>query len=159
MRVFKKIAWGLLIVLVLIQFLPRSINKSDKITPTDIVNNYRVPDQVQLVLNRACYDCHSNNTRYPWYAHVQPFRLLLDRHIIDGKEELNFSMYGSYSKKRQFNKLKSIGESLEEGTMPLKSYRIMHADARLTEAEKAEVLKWVEDTRNLIKEGKNKTSL
>lgn len=154
MRVFKKAGVGLLIVLVLLQFIPGSINKSDKITPTDIVSNYRVPDQVQSVLKRSCYDCHSNNTFYPWYAHVQPFRLLLDQHVMDGKEELNFSEYGSYSKKRQSNKLRSIGESLEKGTMPLKSYRIMHADARLTEAEKAVVLKWVEDTRSLIKEGK-----
>lgn len=154
MRVFKKIVWGLLILLVLIQFIPGSINKSDKIGSTDIVNNFNVPDQVHSVLKRACYDCHSNNTHYPWYAHVQPFRLLLDRHVKDGKEELNFNEYGSYSKKRQFNKLKSIGESLEEGSMPLKSYRIMHADARLTEAEKAVLLKWIEETRNLIKDGK-----
>ncbi|MDF2188664.1 heme-binding domain-containing protein [Paraflavitalea sp. CAU 1676] len=154
MRALKKIAWGLLIVLVLLQFIPRSVNKSEKTTPADIANNYQVPVQVQLLLKKACYDCHSNNTRYPWYADLQPFRLLLDQHVRDGKEELNFSEYGSYSKKRQFNKLRSIGESLEKGTMPLKSYRIMHADARLTEAEKAVVLKWVEDTRRLIKEGK-----
>ncbi len=154
MHVLKKIAWYLLILLVLLQFIPRSVNKNEKKIPADIINNYQVPGQVQSVLQKACYDCHSNNTSYPWYAYVQPFRLLLDQHVKDGKEELNFSEYGSYSKKRQFNKLRSIGESLEKGTMPLKSYRIMHADARLTEAEKAIVLKWIEDTRSLIKEGK-----
>lgn len=155
MRVLKKITWGLLILFVLIQFIPRSINKNEKVSPADIVNNYRVPDTVQAILNSACYDCHSNNTRYPWYAHVQPIRLLLDRHVIDGKEELNFSVYGSYSKKRQFNKLRSIGESLKKGTMPIQSYRIMHANARLNEAEKAIVFKWIEDTRILIQDGKN----
>lgn len=154
MRALKKIAWGLLIILVLLQFIPRSVNKSEKTTPADIANNYQVPVQVQSLLKNSCYDCHSNNTRYPWYAYLQPFRLLLDQHVRDGKAELNFSEYGSYSKKRQFNKLRSIGESLEKGTMPLKSYGIMHADARITEAEKAVVLKWVEDTRSLIKEGK-----
>jgi len=154
MRALKKIAWGLLIILVLLQFIPRSVNKSEKTTPADIANNYQVPVQVQSLLKNSCYDCHSNNTRYPWYAYLQPFRLLLDQHVRDGKAELNFSEYGSYSKKRQFNKLRSIGESLEKGIMPLKSYGIMHADARITEAEKAVVLKWVEDTRSLIKEGK-----
>lgn len=154
MRAVKKIALGLLIVLVLLQFIPRSVNKSEGITTADITNNYQVPTNVQSVLKKACYDCHSNNTRYPWYAHAQPFRLLLDRHVKDGREELNFSEYGSYSKKRQFNKLRSISESLEEGTMPLRSYRIMHAEARLSEAEKAAVIKWVEVTRNLIKEEK-----
>lgn len=154
MRVFKKIVWGLLIVLVLVQFIPGSANKSEQILPTDIIANYQVPGEVQSILKKACYDCHSNNTRYPWYAHVQPFRLLLDRHVKKGKEELNFSEYGAYSRKRQFNKLKSIGESIEKETMPLKSYRVIHADSKLTETEKAVVLKWVADTRNLIKGGK-----
>ena len=154
MHVFKKIALGLLIVFIFIQLIPRSVNKSGQTLPTDIINNYQVPSEVQSILKKACYDCHSNNTDYPWYAHVQPFRLQLDRHIRAGKEELNFNEYCSYSKKKQFNKLRSIRESLEEGTMPLKSYRLMHADAKLTETEKAAILKWVEDTRNLIKVGK-----
>ena len=154
MHVFKKIALGLLIVFIFIQLIPRSVNKSGQTLPTDIINNYQVPSEVQSILKKACYDCHSNNTDYPWYAHVQTFRLQLDRHIRAGKEELNFNEYCSYSKKKQFNKLRSIRESLEEGTMPLKSYRLMHADAKLTETEKAAILKWVEDTRNLIKGGK-----
>ncbi len=151
MRIIKKTAWGLLIVLVLLQFIPRSVNKTEQVSQMDIMSKYQVPTEVQSVLKKACYDCHSNNTRYPWYAYVQPFRLLLDRHVRDGKEELNFSEYGAYSKKRQFNKLRSIGEALEEGTMPLKSYCLMHAGARLTDAEKADVLKWINDTHHLMK--------
>ena len=151
MRVLKKIALGLLIILVLIQFIPGRINRNGQTLTTDIVNNYQIPPEVHSVLKKACYDCHSNNTHYPWYARVQPFRLLLDRHVRLGKEELNFSEYGAYSKKKQYNKLRSIAESLEEGTMPLKSYQLMHADAKLNETEKAAILKWVEDTRNLIK--------
>lgn len=149
MRILKKIAWTLLIVLVLMQFIPRNVNKTKQTLSTDIVNNYPVPVQVESILKRACYDCHSNNTRYPWYAHVQPFRLFLDRHVKHGKEELNFSEYGTYSRKKQFNKFRSIAESLEKGTMPLKSYRLIHADARLTETEKNLMLKWVEEMRSL----------
>lgn len=147
MRIIKKIAWGLLIVLVTLQFIPGSVNQTEQVSPMDIMNQYQVPAEVASVLKKGCYDCHSNNTRYPWYAHVQPFRLLLDRHVKDGKEELNFSEYGTYSKKRQFNKLRSIGEAMEEGTMPLRSYRLLHAGARLTSEEKAVVLKWINDTR------------
>lgn len=152
MRVLKKIAWGLLIMLVLLQFIPRSVNKSGQTLPSDIANTYQISGEVQSILKKACYDCHSNNTRYPWYAQVQPFRLLLDRHIQQGKEQLNFGDFGSYSKKKQFNKFRSIGESIKEGTMPLNSYSMMHVDARLTEAEKNTLLKWVEDMRSLNKE-------
>lgn len=151
MRILKKIALIALIVLVLMQFIPRNVNKTKQILTTDITNNYPVPVEVESILKAACYDCHSNNTRYPWYAHVQPFRLFLDRHIKHGKEELNFSEYGSYSGKKQFNKFRSIAESLEKGTMPLKSYRLMHEDARLTETERNLMLKWVEEMRSLDK--------
>lgn len=151
MRVLKKVALGLLILFVLLQLIPRSVNNNEIILPTDITNNYQIPGEVQSVLKRACYDCHSNNTGYPWYAHVQPFRLILDRHIKTGKEELNFSEFGNYSEKKQYNKLNSIGESLKKETMPLKSYQLMHSNARLTKPEKAAVLKWINDTRNLIK--------
>lgn len=150
MRIIKKVAGGLLIAFILLQLVPRSVNKTVGISPMDIMNQYQVPPGVQSVLKKACYDCHSNNTHYPWYAHVQPARLFLDNHVNKGKEELNFNEYGAYSKKRQFNKLRSIGETLEEGTMPLKSYRLVHADARLSAEEKAMVLKWVNDTRHLM---------
>lgn len=150
MRIIKKIAGGLLIAFVLLQLVPRSVNKTEGASPMDIMNQYQVPSGVQSVLKKACYDCHSNNTHYPWYAHIQPARLFLDNHVNKGKEELNFNEYGAYSKKRQFNKLRSIGQTLEEGTMPLRSYRLVHADARLGAEEKAMVLKWINDTRHLM---------
>lgn len=156
MRVLKKIALGLLILFVLLQFIPRGVNKSEEILASDITLNYQVPVEVQSVFKKACYDCHSNNTNYPWYAQVQPFRVILDRHIKNGKEELNFSEFDTYSEKRQYNKLNSIGESIKDETMPLKSYTVMHAEARLTKAEKEIVVKWITDTRNLIKAEKNK---
>ena len=156
MAVFKKIALGLLILFVLLQFIPRSVNKSEEVLANDLTRNYQVPVEVQSVLKKACYDCHSSNTDYPWYARVQPFRFMLDRHIKTGKEELNFSEFGAYSEKRQYNKFNSIAESIKKETMPLKSYQMMHAEAKLTLAEKNAVLKWVEDTRNEIKKRKEK---
>ena len=150
MRVSKKIACGLLIVLLLLQFIPASVNRTEQASSMDLTTQYPVPSRVQSVLKKACYDCHSNSTNYPWYARIQPFRSWIDRHVSEGKKELNFSEYGSYSKKRQFNKLRSIGKTLEEGTMPLRSYRLLHKEARLTGAEKADVLKWINDTHHLM---------
>ena len=120
--------------------------------PTDISRSVNVPGNVLAVFKTACYDCHSNNTRYPWYVNIQPVGWVLAHHVKEGKEELNFSEFGTYSKKKQYNKLRSIGESIKEGTMPLNSYRVMHAGARLTETEKNALLKWVEDMRSLSKE-------
>lgn len=156
MRIVKKIVLVVLILFALLQFIPRNVNKSNEVLATDITRNYAVPSQVLTILKKACYDCHSNNTSYPWYAKVQPFRLMLDRHVKNGKKELNFSEYGGYTAKRQYNKFMSIGESIEDGSMPLKSYRWMHSGARLTQEEKAKMLKWVEDTRDSIRNRKDK---
>ncbi len=119
--------------------------------PNDITTRYQIPDNVQAVLKSACYDCHSNNTRYPWYSLIQPFRLFLDKHIKDGKEELNFNEFAVYSEKKQYNKLKAIGESLEEGTMLLKSYLLVHSEAKLTKSQKDSIISWVNVTREFIK--------
>ena len=151
MRLIKKILFALLVVFTLIQFIPRKINKSRQILSTDFTIIYSVPNNIQPLFKQACYDCHSNNTNYPWYSNIQPFRLWLDKHIREGKEELNFNEYGSYSLKRQQNKLKSIVESLKKGTMPLKSYKLMHNEARLSDAQKVILINWMNNLRDSIK--------
>lgn len=100
----KWIIYSLLIVLVGIQFIPTSINQQD-ITPyTDIRNVYTIPDNVLTVLEVSCYDCHSNNTNYPFYSRIQPMAMLMDKHVREGKEELNFSEFGDYSdRKKEIN--------------------------------------------------------
>ena len=104
----KKIMIAILVVFVIIQFVQPQHNKSDKVLPTDITNTINVPDKVLDIFKNSCYDCHSNNTRYPWYVYVQPMGWILANHIKDGKANLNFSEFGSYSKRKQANKLKSI---------------------------------------------------
>ena len=87
------------------------------------------------VFKNSCYDCHSNNTRYPWYVNIQPMGWVMARHIKKGKENLNFSEFGTYSKRKQANKLRAIATSIKDGSMPLSSYTIMHTDAKLCEEE------------------------
>ena len=124
--------------------------------PNDINGKYQIPDNVQAMLKTACYDCHSNNTRYPWYSLIQPFRFFLDKHVQDGKEELNFDEFTVYSEKKQYNKLRAIGESLKKETMPLKSYLTFHLEARLTKPQKDSIISWVNATRDFIESKKDK---
>jgi len=119
MRLIKKILLAIVIVAVLIQFIQPAHNKSVQETQMEITKLFSMPVTVQNILKNACYDCHSNHTRYPWYVHIQPMGWLMAKHIKEGKEELNFDEFGSYSLRRQESKLHSIASSIEEGTMPL----------------------------------------
>jgi len=150
MRRLKKIGFILLIVLVLIQFVRPSLNRSKSELPTDITNSVSVPANIQHIFSVACSDCHSNNTHYPWYAQIQPVGWLLANHIREGKAELNFSEFGSYSKRRQISKLSSIANSVKDGTMPPGSYEWLHKESRLAEKEKLVIIKWANDTKDSI---------
>ena len=153
MRRSKKILLGLLMVFVMIQFIQPKQNKSSVTLATDLTNTISVPNDVQFVLKTSCYDCHSNNTNYPWYSNIQPFGWLLARHIKRGKEDLNFNEFGSYSLRRQKSKLNGIANSVRDETMPLGSYTIIHRNARLSNEQKALLMNWatkVKDSIDLI---------
>lgn len=150
MKIFKKILVALLIVFIIIQFIRPAKNKSEQLMPTDITKTINVPDKVLDVFKNSCYDCHSNNTRYPWYINIQPMGWFMANHIKNGKENLNFSEFGSYSKRKQANKLKSIALSVNDGSMPLPSYTIMHTDAKLSEENKKLITDWVANTKDTI---------
>ncbi|NCI46420.1 heme-binding domain-containing protein [Sediminibacterium soli] len=154
MRILRRILMGLLVIFALLQFIPRTVNKSDQAVSTDFAKIYAIPVEVQSIFQEACYDCHSNNTRYPWYSNIQPFRLWLDLHIQDGKEELNFSNFGAYTSKRRHNKLNSMAKSIKKGTMPLTSYKWMHAKARLEDAQKNLIIQWISDTQDSLQQKK-----
>ncbi len=138
----KKVLIGLLVVLIVIQFIHPTPNANATISDKDITKLYTVPDSVQQILNKACYDCHSNNTRYPWYSKIQPVAWWLNDHITEGKRELNFSEFGSRPLAKQAKKLKKCAKEMEEGEMPLDSYTWIHKDAVLTPAEKQMLMTW-----------------
>lgn len=154
MRILRIILLSILIIFVLIQFIRPARNLSSQTYPDDIASLYAVPPDVQVILKDACYDCHSNNTRYPWYVNIQPVGWMLARHVRNGKEELNFNEYGSYSPKRQLNKLKRMKEQIKEEQMPLKSYTLMHASARLTSSQKEAIIKWIDGILSSKETGK-----
>lgn len=144
MRLLKKIAVVLLVVFLGLQFYRPAKNLSAAPSPNDILLRHPASPEVSAVLKRACYDCHSNNTVYPWYAEVQPVRWWLDSHINDGKRHLNFSEFGTYSKKRAADKLEEIIDEVEQKQMPLPSYTWAHPEARLTPDEIKALVAWAE---------------
>jgi len=131
----KKIFIGLLIVLVAIQFIHPTKNLSGD-TQNDISTLYPMPDSVKLIVNKACADCHSKKTNYPWYAKIQPIDFWLENHVKDGKRHFNFNEFASYRIGKQNKKLEECIEQIKEGEMPLSSYTLIHKEAILTEAEK-----------------------
>ena len=138
----KKILLGLVVLVLAAQFIRPARNLSAEAGPNDINVKRPVPTEVQAILTRACYDCHSNNTKYPRYAEVQPVRWWLDDHISHAKGHLNFSVFGTYTAKQIAKKAAEIVEELAEHKMPLKSYTWMHPEARLTPEERKLVSDW-----------------
>lgn len=143
MKAVKIIGFFLLIVLVGIQFVPTTQNQSDTVPKTDFMMINTVPKTIQSKLQVSCYDCHSNNTEYPWYNKIQPIAWILEDHVVKGKEELNFNEWGNYSTRRKNSKLKSIISQMEDDEMPLYSYSLIHSNAKLSEEEKKEIIKYL----------------
>jgi hypothetical protein len=141
---FRKIILVLVIALVVIQFFhpDKNTDESTEAETNDISKVLNMPDNVQGILQTSCYDCHSNNTSYPWYAELQPVAWWLNNHIKEGKGELNFNEFSTYSLRRQYHKLEEIIEQVKEGEMPLSSYTIIHKDAILSTEQKATLTSW-----------------
>lgn len=151
MKILRKILLGLLAVFIVIQFIRPKKNIDTNITSKHIYSIYNTSPEVKNILEKACNDCHSNNTKYPWYSNIQPVYWWLNNHIKDGKRHLNFSDFGSYSIARQYKKLDECNEEVKEGEMPLGSYTIIHKNAILTEAEKLVLANWATAIRDSIK--------
>ena len=129
MKFAKIIAVVLLVAFVGIQFVPTERNQSDVVPKTDFMLVNSVPDHIKSKLQTSCYDCHSNNTQYPWYNKVQPIAWFLEDHIKKGKAELNFNEWDSLSNRRKKSKLRSIIKQIENDEMPLDSYTLIHREA------------------------------
>lgn len=145
----KKIFFALVAVLLLLQLWRPEQNSGD--TGADIAAGFSVNPEVSAMLKTACYDCHSNNTVYPWYASVQPLAFWLANHINEGKEHLNFSEFMNYPPYRQFHKLEEIDEVLAEDEMPLKSYTLVHRNAVLKQADKDLLIQWSKNMRDSLR--------
>lgn len=138
------------ILFIAIQFIRPSHNKKEQVLSDDISKVVMVPDSIQSILKNSCYDCHSNNTRYPWYSNIQPVYWFMNNDIKKGKKELNFDEFGSYSPRRQLSKLSGIENAITEEIMPLSSYLLMHNTAKLSPNEKTMLIKWAQQSADSL---------
>jgi cytochrome c553 len=145
----KKIAYTLIAALVIIQFFhpAKNINAAASATANDISGVFAVPENVQSILKTSCYDCHSNNTYYPWYNNIQPVAWWLNHHVEEGKREINFNEFASYQIRRQYKKMEEIIDQVKEDEMPLSSYTIIHKDAKLNPDQKLALSSWADAAR------------
>lgn len=148
---YRNIRIAIGIILVMLQFVPINFNLGNAEGKDDVAQTVAVPAEIQAILKRSCYDCHSNSTVYPWYANVQPIGLWLQHHVDEGKAELNFTTFNMYSAKRKAHKMQEIVEMVETHEMPLNSYTWIHKEAVLTEADKIALIQWAKISFAAIK--------
>ena len=147
----RRIGLLIIIFLIVMQVAQPKKNLAEGVSQNDISNVYNMPVELKEMLVKKCYDCHSNNTRYPWYANVQPIGWWLAAHVHDGKEELNFSEFKTYNAKRVAHKMEELVEVVEDREMPLKGYTMFHAGTEVTETDERLIKEWV-SSLNLPKE-------
>lgn len=143
----KKIVISLLILLVLIQLV--RVDRTNPVVDSqqDFITLTKPPVEIVSLLKTACYDCHSNETNYPWYFSVAPISWWAKDHVNDGRKHLNYSIWGTYKKERQAHKLEEMYSEVEEGEMPLSSYTLVHSDAKLTPEQKTALVNWLKTVK------------
>lgn len=149
MKLLKKFFLVLLLILVIIQFYRPEKNSTQGDHTEDFISETNPPANVAMIMEQSCYDCHSNNTIYPWYNNVAPISFWMADHVKDGKRHLNFSEWDSYDAKKKDHKLEEVEEMVAEGEMPLSEYTWTHESARLTDEQRTAIVAWAKKTRLL----------
>ncbi|MGY4384150.1 hypothetical protein ACVWYN_001176 [Pedobacter sp. UYP24] len=146
----RKIIYGIVALIVIIQFFRPNKNIAATPSANAIELHYPVSKEIGALLKTSCYDCHSNHTTYPWYSNIQPVAWWLQDHIDEGKRELNFDEYNSYTSKKKKHKLDEVIDVIEHDEMPLTSYTLIHRKAVLTPQAKAELISWAKGLQKII---------
>lgn len=152
MKAWQYIAGGLLALIVVSQLIPNELPNVEISNPGDIIQSGIVENDVAILLKNSCYSCHSNETTYPWYSYVAPSSWLVARDVREGRKELNFSNWNSYSLMQQLAKLDDIMEEVDEGEMPMSIYTLIHRSARLDAAQRKLIVDWAEATMDILAE-------
>lgn len=130
---------------IFIQFLRVHPNINEEVAVHDLIEvSPDMPADLQQTLRASCYDCHSNNTNYPWYAYVAPFSWVIDQHIRNGKHEANFNTYDTLGKRQKIQLLDEICEAVSDTSMPPSNYLMLHPDAVLSEDDIVAICEWTE---------------
>lgn len=128
-----------------IQFI--RIDKSNPVSRNeeDFIFIYDDNPLMTKTIQVTCYDCHSNKTKYPWYSNISPISWWIKHHIKEGREHLNFSQWTDYSKEKQMDILLECAEELSEKEMPLKSYELLHTEAKLSTRDRILLADWFKE--------------
>lgn len=138
----KKIVVVLLVAFIIIQFFPIDKTNPPPTPGMDFLKIKNTPEPIAKIIRTSCYDCHSNETRYPWYSNISPASWFVKNHINKGRKHLNFSTFATYEPKRQAHKLEECIEMIEKKEMPLESYYVGHQNAKLTDAQRKELAEY-----------------
>jgi hypothetical protein len=135
-RILTRLAVVLGLILVLVQLVP--VERDNPPVETEVP----ATAEVRAILRRACYDCHSNETVWPWHTRIAPVSWLVARDVRKGREELNFSTWQRLAPRKQARLLEEVVEKVDDGEMPLPLYLFAHPEARLTAADRAKLADW-----------------
>jgi hypothetical protein len=142
-KIFKIVFIVMLVAFVIMQFFQPEKNITND-TSGHMFEKEEVPENIKIILKNACVDCHSNQTNYLWYHKITPVSWMVNKHIIDGKDELNFSDWGKMDIFDKIETLEGICQEVERKKMPIKSYVTMHKKANLSDEQVAELCAWTE---------------
>lgn len=145
MKIAKKIIFWTLVAFALIQFFPIDRTNQPVDTKVNFVDARKSPEKIRTLLKNACYDCHSNETVYPKYAFIAPVSWSVKSHVNEGREHLNFSVWGTYNKDLKENMLTKSVQTIQNKTMPMPGYTVYHKEANLSEAERALLIQYFEE--------------
>lgn len=144
MKIVKKIGLFLLVIFVLAQFFGPEKNEGEFSSIDAFIAETNPPANVKGIMKETCFDCHSNTTNYPWYFNVTPVNYWIADHIEEGKSELNFSKWATYSLKRKEHKMDEVWEEVKKKKMPLDSYTWTHSEANLSQDQIDLVVGWAQ---------------
>lgn len=147
---FRKALLSLIALFIVIQLFQPNRELPVSNPANDIFAQHEASSSIIETVRLACYDCHSNEVNYPWYAYVSPASWWVSNHIQEGREELNFSQWGDYPIDRKDYKLEEVIEAIQEDFMPLQSYTWLHRKANLSDSQKAQLISWLKDARSRL---------
>jgi hypothetical protein len=151
MRVFRGLLFLGVVALLLIQLLPSGRSNPPVVPAQTIERTLTVPADVKTILDRSCHNCHSNDTVWPWYAHVAPISWLMVGDVNAAREDMNLSEWGEAIADAQRDTLLEVCRQVKKGAMPLSSYRLLHREAALSAADVTTLCAWSEQARKDLK--------
>ena len=141
----NKLLVALFAVFVIIQFIPANLPLVVAENRDDLIATANVPADIAQKLKTSCYDCHSNETSYPWYSYVAPVSFLVSHDTREGRRKLNFSIWNSLSKVKKAKYLDNINDEVSEGEMPMEIYTYLHSGSKLSEKDREAIAAWADN--------------